>query len=72
MTTDHPPRARAEGLEVERKDFTVHRLTVRPDETYDLNGLPITAGPRTYADLAARLDREMLAASRARYPALRT
>lgn len=44
----------------ERPGVRVHRLALRPDEVLDLGGVPVTSGPRTFTDLAARLDLETL------------
>jgi len=46
----------------ERADVQVHRTPVEPDELLDLDGLAVTDGPRTFVDLAGRLDLEQLVA----------
>jgi hypothetical protein len=46
----------------ERADVKVHRFTVLDDEVHDLDGIPVTHGPRTLADLAPRLGLEDLVA----------
>jgi hypothetical protein len=45
-----------------RADLTVHRLTVRTDETRELRGLLVTDGPRTFTDFGPHLDLEALVA----------
>ena len=49
------PRSRRAGV-------AVHRLPLDDDEVMDVGGLPVTDGPRTFVDLAARLDLEALVA----------
>lgn len=46
----------------ERDGVLVHRMPVDDDERLDLDGLLIADGPRTFVDLAARLQLESLAA----------
>lgn len=46
----------------ERADVKVHRYAVLDDEVHDLDGIAVTHGPRTFADLAPRLDLEALVA----------
>ena len=57
----HLARDRA-AAHSERSSVRVHRLAVRPDELLDLDGLLVTDGPRTFADLAAWLTLEELVA----------
>jgi hypothetical protein len=49
------PRTRRPGVRV-------HRTPVAADERLDLDGLEVADGPRTFVDLAARLDLEQLVA----------
>lgn len=51
----HAPRS-------ERSGVKVHRCPVEEDERLDLDGIPVTDGPRTFVDLARRLDLEALVA----------
>lgn len=46
----------------ERTGVRVHRLTVEPDERFEVDGLSVADGPRTFVDLAAHLDLEPLVA----------
>jgi hypothetical protein len=46
----------------ERSDVKVHRFPVADDECLELDGLRVADGPRTFVDLAARLDLEALVA----------
>jgi hypothetical protein len=46
----------------EREGVRVHRTPVDDDERLDLRGVPVTDGPRTFVDLAGRLDLEQLVA----------
>jgi hypothetical protein len=46
----------------ERAGIQVHRLAIEPDELFDLGGLAVTDGPRTFADLSRELDLEALVA----------
>lgn len=46
----------------ERAGVKVHRCLVEEDERLDLDGIPVTGGPRTFVDLAGRLDLEALVA----------
>jgi hypothetical protein len=46
----------------ERADVKVHRIPIEADELLDLDGLEVADGPRTFVDLAARLDLEQLVA----------
>lgn len=46
----------------ERAGLKVHRCPVEEDERLDLDGIPATDGPRTFVDLAGRLDLEALVA----------
>lgn len=45
-----------------RQGVKIHRTPVHPDEQLDLAGLPVADGPRTFVDLASRLDLEALVA----------
>lgn len=57
----HLARARA-APRSERDGVRVHRMPVDDDELLDLDGLRVADGPRTFVDLAARLQLESLAA----------
>ena len=46
----------------ERKGIKVHRFGIPSDRIHDLQGLPVSDGPRTFADLASKLDLESLVA----------
>lgn len=46
----------------ERATIRVHRLAVLPDETFELSGMSVTTGPRTFTDLAATHSLEALVA----------
>jgi len=46
----------------ERAAIQVHRLALLPDEVFELRGMPVTTGPRTFADLAATHPLEELVA----------
>jgi len=46
----------------ERIGVRVHRTPVEADEQIDVAGLPVADGPRTFVDLASRLDLERLVA----------
>jgi hypothetical protein len=45
-----------------RAEVRVHRLDIAPDETMQIDGLTVTSGPRTLADLAPRLALDELVA----------
>jgi len=50
------------GIVSTRPGIEVHRLAVADDELMDIDGLLVTDGPRTLADLSAHLDLEELVA----------
>lgn len=46
----------------ERPEWKTHRLDLEPDETFLVQGVLVTTGPRTWTDLASSLDEEALVA----------
>lgn len=44
----------------ERPEWKTHRLDLEPDEVFLVHGVRVTTGPRTWTDLAPRLDAESL------------
>lgn len=50
------------GARSVRPEIKVHRLAIAQAQVYDLYGLPVSDGPRTFADLSAHLALEALVA----------
>lgn len=50
----------ARAARSERADIAIHRFVLAEDEIFDLNGMPVADGPRTFTDLAASMSLEGL------------